>query len=146
MNIHQSLAQASLYRAVALIPEQAAFGLALARTPERKDPETDRSLKLGQRFCELFLEVASNHEPHPDSEQDATIISGLRELADPDKLVRWQEQMTTVKDVIEAVLRGAELSEDEMSRAGAMLRDFATEAKQRVSLAAEAEHLRRVWL
>jgi hypothetical protein len=146
MNIHQSLAEANFYRAVAMIPEQAAFGLALANSSARTDPETERSLRLGQRFCDLLIQLSDHQEFRAESEQDATIVSGLKELRLPSEdLAAFRVQMQQVKRTIDALLIGELRSTTELSDAGKILRAFAATAKQKVARVAEAEHLLSAW-
>lgn len=146
MNIQRSLAEASVYRALALIPEQAAFGLALASSSEKDNPETKRSLELGQKFCDLFLDVITRGATAtlPDSEQDAAILFGLKELP-IEELSTWNAKIIDVKRTIDALLADQMLPTSEVSRAGQTLRDFAATARRSVSLANEGELLRRAW-
>lgn len=149
MNIHRSLAEASLYRAVALIPEQAAFGLALATSQERTNPETRRSLELGLRFCELFLNVAHERASETESEQDAAIVFGLTELLkelDASELRNWSSSIDEVRSTIGALLTNEDATTANVAKAGKILRSFATTARQNVALVSEGELLRRVWV
>lgn len=144
MKIYQSLADASLYRIVALIPEQIVFGLALAtdRTHRASD-ETRRNLELGREFCEVFHHVSQRGEGYRATNgSTATIAAGIQELPAAN-LWEWHDRMFLVKGVIEGLLAGAETENQKLEAANEILLGFAAFAKQTLSSVSAAEDLQR---
>lgn len=146
MKIYQSLADASLYRTVALIPEQVMFGLALARDPSlRVLPETRRNLELGREFCEVFTHLSTPGEVyHPTTSSAATIAAGIQELNSAE-LPKWHPQIASVKSLIDAILIGEEPSSEGIDLASQTLRSFASFAKQKLSSISDSESLQPSW-
>ena len=146
MRIYQSLADASLYRTMALIPEQVMFGLALAKDPSyRSSPETKRNLELGKEFCEVVCELSGPRRAEfvPKSPSAAAIAAGVWELDDA-SLKRWNESLGSVCSTLTAVLSNVELQDQDLDKAIETLRNFSGFAKQRLSSSIESEHLQRV--
>lgn len=141
MKIYQSLADASLYKTVAIIPEQVMFGLALARDPSlRNSAETQRNLRLGMEFCQVFRGLVEPAVGVPQGRSAAAIAAGIRELPE---FTQWQDEIGTVRQTIGALLENGETTSKELDTATDVLRRFATFAKQRLSAALEAEHAKR---
>lgn len=146
MKIYQSLADASLYRTIALIPEQIMFGLTLARDPEmRQSPETDRILRLGREFCDVFQRVSTPEQPYePPTSSAATIASGIRELEQP-LLTEWQGKIGAVKTLIDDLLLGEDPDPARIDGANKALKDFASTAKRRLSVISDSEPMLPAW-
>jgi hypothetical protein len=146
MRIFQSLADASLYRTMALIPEQVMFGLALAKDPVLKaSPETTRNLEIGREFCEVLCRLSGPDRAHfiPKSPSAAAIAAGVWEL-DDESLKRWNSSLSSVCQTVNAILSNKSLPASDIDSAIGTLRDFSGFAKQRLSASIESEHLQRV--
>ena len=145
MKIYQSLYDASLYRTVALIPEQTVFGLALATSGARNSAEAQESLRLGKEFCEVLEAfVAEGKEFRPATSSAATIAAGLQELPESE-LPKWRGPFSDVRALLNSVLSGTSVDETAVKAASGTLQGFASFAKQRLSLMSDPEHLRLAW-
>lgn len=141
MRIYQSLAEASLYRTVALIPEQAMFGLALAADQTfRSSDEAQKSLTLGKEFCAVFQLLTTEGSGYaPTTSSAATIAAGILELP-PADLAKWRTPLGRVQVVIEEVLAGRDTQLEQLSEAIRHLEQFAMFAKQNLPGVVENEH------
>ena len=144
MKIYESLAEASLYRTVALIPEQIMFGLALSTKPDlRSSPETFRNLEHGREFCEVFWHLSTEGADYrPPTASAATIAAGIQALPS-EELPRWTEPLGTVKHLIEDILAEHYAEIEQIDEANRILQSFASFAKQQLSGIRESEQLRR---
>lgn len=111
MRTYQSLADASLYRTIAIVPEQVMFGLVLAKASALRDSqETRRNLELGQLFCQVFLGVSEEDGDYmPKSRAAAAIAAGIRELPD-ERLDHWRDPIKRVSETIADLLEGKALA------------------------------------
>ena len=140
MTIFQSLSDASVYRTVALIPQQTMFALILAGDDKHKNAEnTRRSLALGHEFCDVFGRVAQGPSSfHPATSSEARLAAGIKELPQTE-LLQWAEPIHQVQSVIARLLAGESVSEQLLLQSSAALDQFASFAKSAIPLSHEGD-------
>jgi len=146
MKIYQSLADASRYRAGALIPQQILFGLALASDAKlRLLDETRNDLRLGQEFCVVFESLASKGRAfEPDSESAATIASGIGEFVSETDIGRFREPLRDTKGVFDDLLANREADPARIRAASRTMERIADLAKAKLRRRSDSELMAQV--